>query len=167
MKRILIIGSGGAGKSTFSLKLQKALQLPLIHLDRHYWKVGWVESSKEEWALKVKDLVKGESWIMDGNYSGTLHIRVPEADTVIFLDFPNWKCVYRVLKRVVQGLWRTRPDMAEGCRERFDWEFVRYVWNYPKRSRPKVMRMLKEEGDRLKVYIVKNDAELEDFLKEI
>lgn len=165
MKRILILGSGGAGKSTLAVKLQKILQLPLIHLDSRYWNAGWVESSKADWELKVKELVQRETWIMDGNYSGSLHLRLPRADTVIFLDFPNWKCVWRALWRAVRYHGTTRSDMAVGCPEKVDWEFLVYLWNYPKRSRPKVMHMLEGEKERLEVFVLKSDEEVEAFLE--
>ncbi|MEZ4883558.1 MAG: hypothetical protein R3E32_02385 [Chitinophagales bacterium] len=93
MKKILVIGSGGSGKSTLSLQLQKILQIPLIHLDEYYWCANWVESTKSEWEQKVRQLMEGETWIMDGNYSSTLELRLTKADTVIFLDFPRIKCI--------------------------------------------------------------------------
>jgi adenylate kinase family enzyme len=95
MKRILIIGSGGAGKSTLSRCLQKLLGIPLVHLDSIFWKPGWVETPRPEWKRIVCELVQGDSWIMDGNYSGTLDIRIDACDTIIFLDLPRTTCSWR------------------------------------------------------------------------
>ncbi len=167
MKRILIVGSGGAGKSTLSVRLQKILQIPLIHLDEHYWNVNWVESTKPVWEQKVKQLIKGEKWIMDGNYSGTLELRLTQADTVIFLDFPKWKCITRVLKRNLQYYGKDRPNMAAGCPERISLEFLIYLWKFPQRSRPKMLRLLEAAKDRINVYILKNDAEVANFLEKL
>ncbi|MHC0064340.1 hypothetical protein ACWATR_15805 [Nostoc sp. UIC 10890] len=90
MKKILIIGSGGAGKSTLARELGTILGLEVIHLDVWYWNPGWVETPKTKWQSIIQDLTLRESWIMDGNYSGTLDIRLSVADTVFFVKFyPN------------------------------------------------------------------------------
>src|SRR5690349_3028678 len=86
MKKILVIGSGGAGKSTFAKQLSAILHLEVLHLDALYWQAGWVETPKPEWKQRVTELLAGDAWIMDGNYSGTLDIRMQACDTVIFLD---------------------------------------------------------------------------------
>src|SRR3989338_1002761 len=99
MKRILVIGSAGAGKSTFAKRLHEKLGLPLIHLDQHYWRPGWVKPEKIEWERKVKELLGGESWIIDGNYRSTLHLRLPAADAIIFLDFSRWRCFWGIVRR--------------------------------------------------------------------
>src|SRR5947209_9630130 len=127
MRRVLVIGSGGAGKSTFARRLGKLLDLQVIHLDVNYWKPGWVETPKDEWRRKVEELAKGDAWIIDGNYSGTLDMRLAACDTVVFLDLPRTVCIRRVLKRVLTYRDGTRPDMAEGCTEKFDFEFLRWI----------------------------------------
>jgi len=86
-QRIMVIGSCGSGKTAFSVQLNKILDIPLIHLDKEYWKPGWVETSKEEWHKKVSDIVMTENWIIDGNYNGSMDIRFQRTDTVIFLDY--------------------------------------------------------------------------------
>lgn len=131
MRRILVIGSGGAGKSTFSAKLGVKLGLPVVHLDACYWSAGWVERDKEEWREVVGRLVAEAAWIMDGNYGGTLDMRLAACDTVIFLDMPRFLCLWRILRRRLRFHGKTRPDMAEGCEEHLAWEFIRWVWNYP------------------------------------
>jgi adenylate kinase family enzyme len=100
MKRVVVIGSGGAGKSTFSRRLHAATGLPLIHLDRLFWRPGWTEMPNEEWRATNEMLVKAEAWIIDGNYGGTMDVRLAAADTIIFLDLPRLVCLYRVLKRL-------------------------------------------------------------------
>src|SRR6266404_5200610 len=122
MKKILIIGSGGAGKSTFAARLGKVLELDVIHLDKLYWKPGWVETPKEEWKEIVEEIVKRDSWIIDGNYGGTREIRLRACDTVILLDTPRYICIYRILKRALLYRNRTRPDMGTSCREKLDLE---------------------------------------------
>ena len=89
MKRVLIIGSGGAGKSTLARQMGEISGLPVIHLDAEHWRPGWIEPSKDEWAARVDELTRGESWIMDGNYGGTMSQRIAAADTILFLDLPS------------------------------------------------------------------------------
>lgn len=164
MKRILVIGSGGAGKSTFARRLGESLHLEVVHLDAHYWKPGWVEPPKGEWRARVEELLKRDAWVMDGNYSGTLDLRLASCDTVVFLDLPRAVCLWRVLKRAVVYRHATRPDMAEGCPEQLNLEFIRWVWGYPKRSRPKVVRMLAENEREKRVVRLRSAAEVESFL---
>ena len=85
MRKIIIIGSGGSGKSTLARKLGEMTRIPVFHLDALYWKPGWVPTPREEWNARVKALVNQDQWIIDGNYGGTLNIRMTEADTIIFL----------------------------------------------------------------------------------
>ena len=99
MKRIAIIGSGGAGKSTFARELGEILNITPTHLDVHYWRPGWQETPRDAWREIQKELLEGERWIMDGNYGGTMDLRLEAADTIIFLDMPRLLCVWRVLKQ--------------------------------------------------------------------
>jgi adenylate kinase family enzyme len=167
MKRILVIGSGGAGKSTFARRLAALLDIQLIHLDSLYWNPGWVETPKQEWKETVKQIITHDSWVMDGNYSGTLDLRLEACDTVIFLDIARVICLWRVIKRTLAYQNKRRPDMAEGCRERFSIEFLLWIWNYRKRTRPKIVRMLKENSDTKEVVWLRTDAEVERFLARV
>ncbi|HYO62783.1 MAG TPA: DNA topology modulation protein [Pyrinomonadaceae bacterium] len=164
MKKVLVIGSGGSGKSTFAQRLGRRLDLEVIHLDRHFWGAGWVETPRDEWARRVEELTARDAWVMDGNYGGTLAQRVAACDTIIFLDLPRSVCVWRVVRRALRYRGRTRPDMAEGCRERLTLEFVRWVWNYPERSRPKVLALLDANARAKRVVRLRSRAEVERFL---
>ncbi|HEX8500971.1 MAG TPA: DNA topology modulation protein [Pyrinomonadaceae bacterium] len=167
MRRVLVIGSGGAGKSTFSRRLGERLGLEVIHLDVAYWRPGWTETPKEEWARKVEEMCRRESWVMDGNFSGTLEPRLVAADTVVFLDLPRAVCLWRVLKRLVMYRNTPRPDMAEGCGEKFDPKFLLWVWNYRARSRPKVLALLEKHGEGKRVVRLRSSAEAEQFLSRL
>jgi adenylate kinase family enzyme len=167
MKRVLVIGSGGAGKSTFSKKLGEILNMEVIHLDSLYWNPGWVETPKQEWKKTAEHIITRDSWIMDGNYSGTLDLRFEACDTVIFLDIGRLNCLWRVIKRAVEYRNKSRPDMAEGCRERLDLRFILWVWNYKKRTRPKIERILKENRSNKEVIRLRTDAEAEQYLDGI
>jgi adenylate kinase family enzyme len=168
MKRILVIGSSGAGKSTFSRRLHEATGLKLIHLDKIYWKPNWVETTdKSEWRRTLAEVLKGDEWIIDGNYGSTLEMRLERCDTAILLDLPNYICTWRVFKRSVIYRRRKRPDMAEGCAEKFDWEFLKWTWNYPARSKPKVEELLKRfEGEKI-IIRLKSKQEIENFFMKL
>jgi adenylate kinase family enzyme len=162
MKRVLVIGSAGAGKSTLAQSLAGILDLPVIHLDALFWKPGWNQTPAEEWDSCLAELVKREEWIIDGNYGRTLDIRIQACDTIIFLDIPRLLCLGRVLKRSITWLGRIRPDLNEGCPERLpDREFLRWIWAYPKRSRPAVVEKLSKAAEAgRRVLIARSPREL-------
>ncbi len=165
MRRVLVIGSPGAGKSTLAADIARLTGLPLIHLDQHYWRSGWIEPPKEEWLAKVRQLIAGDRWIMDGNYGGSLRLRLTRADTVVHLDLPAWLCVTRILRRIV-GSWRkVRPDMAEGCPEQFSAEFILYTATFRIHRRERVMRML--DGFTGRIITLKNASEVRSFLASL
>ncbi len=166
LKRILIIGSGGAGKSTLAIQLGKLLNLEVIHLDAHFWNAGWVETPQPEWDAVVADLTAKNSWIIDGNFARTLPVRMERADTVIFLDSSRYLCFYRILKRIAQSYGRTRPDMAEGCNEKFDWEFIVWLWRFPRDIRPKIIDILNQFPD-VKKIILRSPQDVVKFLSTL
>ena len=149
MQRVLIIGSPGSGKSTLATELARRTGLPLIHLDQEHWRPGWVEPPKREWQRRLADLVAGERWVIDGNYSGSLELRLARADTVIDLEFPGWLCVWRLLRRIVNSRGRVRPDMAEGCPEQFNLGFLVYTAAFPYTRRKRMLSRLGRFGGKI------------------
>jgi adenylate kinase family enzyme len=164
MKKVLVIGSGGAGKSTFARHLGTLLNIDVIHLDALYWHPGWVETPRDEWREVIEALLRRDAWIIDGNYSSTLELRLEACDTVIFLDMARLVCLWRVLKRAIRYRSRTRSDMAEGCRERLDFGFIRWVWHYQSRTKPRIMQMLRQSAQRKQVIWLRSQAEVKRFL---
>lgn len=144
MSRIAIIGSPGAGKSTFARQLGDITGIEVFHLDSLFWKPGWVETPRSEWVALQNWLVRRPSWIIDGNYGATMDIRIDAADTVIFLDFARRVCLYRVAKRALRYRGRTRPDMGKGCPEKIDTAFLRYIWGFRRREHETILRRLHE-----------------------
>lgn len=163
----MVVGCCGAGKSIFSNALHEKLKLPLIHLDQHYWKPNWVETEPEIWVNKVKELASKESWIIDGNYGGTMEIRLAKADTVIYLDISTSKALYRILKRSLTYLGKTRPDMPPNCPERFSWQFILYVFSFNKTRRAKIFKLLDSQPKDKQVYILKSSKSAQYFLKTL
>ena len=166
MRKVLVIGSGGAGKSIFAKQLGEHLKIEVLHLDRFYWRSGWTEPPKSEWRKTVEELLRRDAWIMDGNYSGTLDLRLGACDTVIFLDISRVVCLWRVLKRGLKYRNGSRPDMAEGCREKLDPKFISWVWNYSNRSRPKIVEALRSHSQTKKIIWLRSRSEVETFLAQ-
>ncbi len=168
MRKVLVIGSAGAGKSTLATQLGAALGLPVVHLDAHFWQPGWRETPRDEWAQRVADLLGRDRWVMDGNYGGTLAARVEAADTIILLALPRLQCLYRVVRRSVLGWGRARPDLNPGCPEQLpDWAFLRWIWSYPDVKLPAVLALLREQEARKRVVILRSSAEVRRFLATI
>jgi adenylate kinase family enzyme len=142
-ERVLVMGCSGAGKTVLVHRLARATGLPAVSLDRHYWQPGWVEPEREWWRARVEALAAEPRWIMEGNYLRTLPPRLARAHTVIVLDLPRLLCLRRVLLRMIRSYGRTRPEMAEGCPERFDPKFLNYIWTYPRLQRGRVIEALR------------------------
>jgi adenylate kinase family enzyme len=164
MNKVLILGCSGSGKSTFSNQLSKVENLPVIHLDSLYWKPGWIASTEIEWNQIIEEIVRKDKYIMDGNYSQTLTIRMKDADTIFFFDFSRYLCIYRAIKRRIINHGKTRNDMAEGCIEKIDLEFIKWIWNFKKRSRYKILKELKEVEAQKKVIIFKKPRDVKNYI---
>lgn len=166
MKRILIVGSPAAGKSTAAKKIAKITGLNLIHLDYHYWLADWEKPDQQVWANTVDKLINQPSWIIDGNYSSTMVKRLERADTLIFLDYPTRITMYRLLLRLLKSNRISRQnEFATGYKEKFDWSFIRYVYRYRKDRRPQdVDSMANFTG---KTYHFKKTKDLADFIEKL
>lgn len=164
MERIIIIGCGGAGKSTLARQLGEALELPVVHLDKLFWRPGWVQVPQEEFDELVRREMEKDRWIIDGNFNRTLPQRVAYCDTVIYLDFNRFTCLMGVLKRVLTTYGTVRPDMGEGCPERIDFEFLKWVWNFNKNKRQKNYDLLRQ-ATHAKIIILKNRHQVKKFLR--
>lgn len=162
-----MIGSGGAGKTTFAHLLAERLQLPLIHLDALYWRPGWEAPPNEEWDRTIEALVARDAWVMDGNYGRTLSVRLLACDSVVFLDLPRIVCVWRLLRRRVIYRGRGRPDLPAECPERLSWDFVWWVWTYPQRRRPDVLRQLASLAPDKRVVVLRSSRAVREYLQRL
>jgi adenylate kinase family enzyme len=168
MQRIVIVGSAGSGKSTLARRLGETLALPVVHLDALYWRPGWVESDLASFRARVADAVAGDRWVCDGGYSRTYDLRFPFADTVIWLERPRWLCLWRVIRRSVSQLGRTRVDMAPGCPERLpELKFLLFIWNWQRLTRPKIEAGLARYAPKTPIIVLDSDAAVEAFLRTL
>ena len=166
MERIIIIGCGGAGKSTLARQLGEKLDLPVVHLDKLFWKPGWVQVSQEEFDALHRQALAEEKWIIDGNFNRTMEERVARCDAIIYLDFNRFACLFGVFKRIFTTYGTVRPDMGEGCPERFDWEFLRWVWNYNKDKRERNYKLL-NGAEHAETIVLKNRRAVKKFLNSL
>ena len=143
------------------------LDINVIHLDSLFWKPGWVETPLDEWTELQEDLVQQETWIIDGNYGGTIDIRLAASDTIIFLDLPRTVCLWRVVKRWLQYIGKPRPDMAPGCPEKVDWEFVKWIWSYPDTRRPSILERIDQYRDGRTIIRMRKSSEVRQLLDEM
>ena len=167
MERIIIIGCGGAGKSTLARKLGEKTGIPVVHLDQIWWAPGhWQHLEREEFDRRLMEEVEKPRWILDGNFNRTLEVRLEKCDTVIYLDFSRMACLRSWMGRVIKNWGHARADMAEGCTEWFDPEMARWIWRFNRDNRQRYYGLLGGLVGK-QVYILKNRREVERFLKEL
>jgi adenylate kinase family enzyme len=144
MDRITVIGCGGSGKTYLANQLAELLDRPLTHLDGIYYDADWNPLPAEEFAALQDTLVAAPRWLIEGNYAGTLPIRLARSDTVIFLDLPALTCLAGILQR--RWHYRGGQHAKDGVYDRITWSFVHYIWGYRKTMRPRVRRLLSEHS---------------------
>ncbi|MDO5667168.1 MAG: hypothetical protein Q4G44_05020 [Alcaligenaceae bacterium] len=145
MKKVLIIGCPGSGKSTFAKALHRKTALPLIHLDRLYWHADGTALERGIFKERLRDVLAQESWIIDGNYGSTLSMRLAACDTVFFLDYPTAVCLAGVLTR--KGQARSDLPWIELSKDD-DEEFLQLIRDYPQHQRPQVLDLLSQYPDK-------------------
>jgi adenylate kinase family enzyme len=164
MKRVAIIGCSGGGKSTLAAKLGQRLGIPVIFLDSLYWRPGWVESDRGEFRGRLMEALRADSWITDGNFMDTADVRLALADTIIWVDQPRLRCVRGAVQRAIRWFGRSRPDLAPGCPERIDLDFLRYIWSWNKAIRPRVDAAITAFGSHAALIRLRSDREIATFL---
>ena len=142
MKRILIIGGNGAGKSTFSRALADKTGLPLYHLDKLYWYGDWQVTPREEFLEQVEAITQSSQWIIEGNNLRSLSCRLARADTVFWLTFSPARCVWNVICRELRYHGKARPDMPASCLSRLDPEFLKTVWHFNRKNNETIRKLL-------------------------
>ncbi|MGB3341209.1 MAG: DNA topology modulation protein [bacterium] len=163
----MIIGCGGAGKTTLAYEIGKILGIDVTHLDLLFWKPGWEETEKLKWKQIVMEISLRKQWIIDGNYGSTIDMRLSTADTIIFLDMTRYSCLWHVFKRRIVFNGRTRPDLTKGCPERLSWSFIKWIWTFPKLKRPGLLEKLDACKNQKNVIILQSGKEVKSFLENL
>ena len=158
MKKVIVIGCPGSGKSTVSRALHNKTDIPLYHLDVMYWNADKTTVEKSVFLERLSDVLEKDEWIIDGNYSSTMELRMAACDTVIFLDYPLDVCLDGIRER--RG--KPRSDMPWIETEE-DSEFIEFIKNYNEQQKPKVLELLKKYSDK-NIIIFKSREQADSFL---
>jgi len=166
MERVVILGTGGAGKSELARELGRRTGLPVVHLDVVLWKPCWTRGTAEQDRCDFAAAIGGERWILDGDFLSVPDgdVRFERADTVLFLDFRRSTCLWHVFKRLVRDRRRSRPDLPEGCREGFDLALLRWIWRYPRVDRPRVLALLAGLDHRVDVRLLRSRTDVRRYV---
>lgn len=163
MERVLIIGSNGAGKSTFSFRLADKTGLPLIHIDQIYWRGAWEVTPEDEFDCQVQSEVQKFRWIMEGNNLRSLSRRLDCADTVFWFEFPPLLCVLNILRREWTYRGRVRPDMPDQCVSQWDLRFLRSVWTFNRKNHRQISSLL-QRTENIRIIRFTNYRQVEQYL---
>lgn len=174
MKRIVIIGNRGSGKTTLALKLSSILNLEIIHLDVFLFNKGWIPKSQSECVSIVENLVKKKTWIMEGHadykcLKGTYDIRFKAADTIILLELPLLICLWRVLKRTFKSKFKKmrRPEFPGDYSEKYRAGFFRRLLNYSIVEKPIILEKLKRHSIHKRIIILNSSKDVSKFLFDV
>ncbi len=169
MKRILVIGNAGSGKTTFALKLAQKTGIPLVHLDKIYWSGDWEHIAKNEFDNILQEELEKAEWIIDGNFNRTLPHRLKYCDTVFYFDVPIITCIWGVTKRILKSYGKTRNDMGGNCPEYFDKQkltLYRNVIQFKKQHSKEYNHMLNSIKG-IEIIRFKNRHQAKLFLKSV
>lgn len=159
MKKVIVIGCPGSGKSTFSRALHDKTGIPLFHLDMMYWNADRTTVEKSVFRARLAEVIGRDEWIIDGNYGSTMELRMAACDTIFFLDYPLDVCLDGIKAR--RGKPRSDMPWVENGE---DAEFIEFIKKYNTESRPKVMQLLRQYNDK-KIVILGSREQADEFLR--
>ena len=168
MKKVIVIGCPGSGKTTFAEKLQKCTELPLYYLDAIWHRPDKTHIPREEFDGRIGEIFATDAWIIDGNYNRTLPHRLSYCDTVFYFDFSTLRCLWGVTWRVLTNLGRVRDDMGGNCRERFSLSFYKSILGFNKAHRERYHSLLEQAAqDGKTVVIFHNRRQVKRYLNTL
>lgn len=164
--RILVVGCSGGGKSTLSMKLCVRFGLEFISMDRDiFWLPNWQARSRSEQREIISNMVAEDRWLMDGSNPSSFDLRLPRADIVLWVRLPRWRCLLGVYRRAFRNYGKKRPEMAEGCVEKWpDKDFLSYIWNFEHKHAPIFIRNFDLYGPQVPVLVLKSRREVSQLL---
>lgn len=157
-RKVLIVGCGGAGKSTLALEMGKRFGLPVVHLDKLWWLPNWQTRSEHEFDEMLAIELTKSAWIIEGNFFRTFKTRQSHADLCIFLDYDTELCINSVYERAEKYKGTTRPDMTEGCTEQVDDQFKNWITSFKEKVRPSMLSELENSSIPYMVFQTRDDT---------
>lgn len=164
-QKVMVIGRPGGGKSTFSIKLSKLLNIPVFHLDKYFFEQSWIARNYQEFLSLQQEIIALPNWIIDGNSTKSYEIRYQQADLCLYFNFPRHLCYWRVFKR----LFHKHPDIddrAPNCPETVRWSLLKYMWNFEKRVNP-ILQQLQSEYPHVQFIEFRAAADIHRFIRQI
>lgn len=161
MKKVIVIGCPGSGKTTFAEKLNKITGLPLYYLDAIWHKPDKTHIPREEFDERIVDIFSQSEWIIDGNYKRTIEMRLKECDTVFLFDLPTDIC----LQGVVNRIGKERYDLP-WLEKELDAEFKKFIEDFPKDTLPYIYELLEKYKDK-DIIIFKSREEADEYLSKV
>ena len=162
--KIMIFGKPGSGKSTLACLLHKILKLPLIHLDKYFFKANWQEQNYEDFLDIQNNFVNAEKWIIDGNCLHSLEIRYSKADLILYFNYPTSICFWRIIKRLFQT--NQFDDRAEGCDKKISLKLIKYILNFENKVTTQ-LNVLRKKYPHTKFIEIKNDDDLQELTETL
>lgn len=167
MKRVMIVGQPGGGKSWLAREIGARTGLPVHHMDMIHWQPGWVERPNAAKIAMARAIEAQEAWVFEGGLSATYDTRLARADTLIVLDTPLTLRIWRVLTRTLRSWGQSRPDLPENCPERFSLEFWGFIWRTRHSGRQRILHLADQAGPNTKVHILRNAAQVRRYLSTL
>jgi adenylate kinase family enzyme len=164
-RRILVLGPCGSGKTCLTRELSRVLDLPAVHLDAAFWRPGWISTPQPEWRNVVSDMVRQESWVIDGTYESTLDLRIPAAEAIIVTKCPRWVSLWGVIRRSMYYRHRPRPDAPPG--QPIDLAYLRYIWKYPRVTSTVVHDLIEKHGPDKPLIRLDSRKRMDVFMKSL
>lgn len=168
MRRIIVVGSQGSGKTRLARDLGRKLGLPVVHLDVLYWRPRWKASDKASFRTRIAEAIANDAWVVDGSFSGlAFDLTIARADVLVVIDRPRWLCQWRILWRSAFDRDTARPDLPDGCQEQFDWKLMKEAWRYDTERGPVIEAERRQYGPDVPVVRLRRNRDIQGFLESV